>query len=302
MYFDKQYITIVSTEDTEYFDWQKKILFKSWEDNKTIGDFINIESSRNLNAKESFKIIDGIKTFTCVSNPYYGGKNDWYPPYNKPIGIKAFLENIEPEPDRKILIIDPDCIFVNNINDLFMNQNLSGEYICYMDHNLWREVILNFLKKENLVKDDLEVSSLSPVGVPITIKEKYLRQIIDRWLLFALKLRSIPTSPLYLEWISEMWGLCVALAELKLKLEKTKTSFTPFKSLNTNIFFPPEKNLNGCKIFHYCLEVKENNIVIFDKRKWKKNAPDKIIYNKAMHATENVLFLEKFNSYLDKIK
>jgi hypothetical protein len=286
MILDKNCITLVSSENINYMDWQIKLLHRSWLDVAQSGDFVNLLGDEKCD-KYSFEELDKIKTFRYPSKRIIN--KDLYPPYNKPFGLKYFLDNIEPCEERMILWIDPDCIFVKNFNEQINTKENFGQHIDYMDLDLnsfslkCKEYYKIKINKKINFEDFYE-----PIGIPLIIKESDFRKVINRWIELVQIFRTNDDSPLFKNWVAEMWALNFSLAEHEIKFNKYDLVAHPPWNCN---------NLNY-KLIHYCYSIKENDIVIFDKKQYRPWNKINMTYRNNM--SESSLSLSNFiNKYVE---
>jgi hypothetical protein len=94
------------------------------------------------------------------------------------------------------------------------------------------------------------------MGWPYLIHESLLRRIVKRWNELTLIFRSTPSSPLYRDWICDMFGMAIALAESKENGELiNETGMPPYGEKNPTFF-------------HFCYEINERGKVYFNKKNY----------------------------------
>lgn len=271
MILDKDCITLVSSEDIDYMNWQIELSYRSWLDVNQSGDFINILADEKYD-KYTFEESNQIKTFRHPSKRIIN--KDLYPPYNKPFGLKYFLDNIESYPERKIIWIDPDCLFVNNFNEEVSRKENFGQDIDYMrlELNSFSVRCKEYYKSKIRKKRNIE-EFYQPIGIPIIIKESDFRKIVDRWIELVLILRTNQdNNPLFRNWVAEMWALNFSLAEYEIKFNTYDiVSHPPWNCKNPNY-----------KLIHYCYDIKNGEDVIFDKKTYKPWNQINMIYQDSM--------------------
>jgi hypothetical protein len=286
MILDKNCITLVSSENINYMNWQVKLLYRSWLDVGQSGDFVNILADEKYD-RYSFEDEIEIKTFRHPSKRIIN--KDLYPPYNKPFGLKYFLDNIEPCDDRMILWIDSDCLFVNNFNEEIIKKENFAQYIDYMrlDLNGFSNKCKKYYKFKIGVKRDFE-EHYQPVGIPIIIRELDFRKVVNRWIELVQILRTNNNdNPLLKDWVAEMWALNFSLAEYEIKFNRyDQVAHPPWDCGNPNY-----------KLIHYCYSIKEGDNTIFDKKQYKAWNNINMAYENSM--SKSSLYLCNYiNSYI----
>lgn len=288
MILDKNCITLVSSEDINYMNWQIKLLYTSWLDVGQSGDFVNILADERFD-KYIFEELNGIKTFRHPSKRIIN--KDLYPPYNKPFGLKYFLDNIEPCEERMIIWIDSDCIFVNNFNEEISRKENFGQYIDYMrlELNAFSAKCKKYYKFKIGKKRNIE-EFYQPIGIPIIIRESDFRKIVDRWIELVQILRTNQNdNPLFKDWVAEMWALNFSFAEYEIRFNKYDlVSHPPWDCNNPNY-----------KLIHYCFSIKDKDNTIFDKKQYKPWNEISMIYQNSM--SKSSLYLCNYiNKYIEK--
>jgi hypothetical protein len=267
-------------------NWQIKLLYRSWLDVGQSGDFINILADEKYD-RYSFEDGIEIKTFRHPSRRIIN--RDLYPPYNKPFGLKYFLDNIEPCDNRMILWIDADCLFVNNFNEEIIKKENFAQYIDYMrlDLNAFSNKCKKYYKFKIGVKRNLE-EHYQPVGIPIIIRELDFRKVVNRWIELVQVLRiNNNDNPLLKDWVAEMWALNFSLAEYEIKFNRyDQVAHPPWDCTNPNY-----------KLIHYCYSIKEGDNTIFDKKQYKAWNNINMMYENSM--SKSSLYLCNYiNSYI----
>ncbi|MEY4342823.1 MAG: hypothetical protein RL736_619 [Pseudomonadota bacterium] len=247
-----KYTVIVTKNNSDYINWQTNVLYESF-----------LEYHKN---DKNFKFIALVsKDQKYLESPNYPYiyfnhinvlNNDNYIVYNRILSLREYLRSIELSENRYIILLDPDFIFLKKF-DLDISTT-TAQFCSYLINH----EVLNFFQKtyESDVKD-----FYCPVACPYIINEVLLSKIIDRWLELAVDFRTnnIKDSPLYQNWICEMYAFSFALAENKIQVDIKNFCESPPGGdyiSNENLIF-----------YHYCYDIRHNktNQLVFGKRSYK---------------------------------
>lgn len=264
-------ITVLfNKNNSNYVNWQSELLYYSFlthhkDDNEI--EFISV-------------VMDEGKPVTCDYNYYLCNitskanivEGDHYIIYDRAFSIKDFLENTKSEKERLFLFVEADFIFLKPFN-IRNNGNVLGQTYGYMDirSELCRSVINYYKSRINPSFSNIE-EYYRPVGWPFLIKESVLYSIMDRWIELNIKFRSEDqqNNPLYKNWICDMFGFNIALAEKRITAEVLDI-----------MEVPPYGGSKDPIFSHYCFGIEESKkTTVFDKRTytpWNKiEIPDSI--------------------------
>lgn len=181
---------LVSAEPGAYQDWQVVAAYYSAKINSPNVDFIYLASTNNIAGAGINPKLQHIPHM-LVSN-WTVHNNDHYPPYNRPKGI---CEYIRTDPIEKwVIIVDPDVIICRDFAEIIPKD---GEPIAQYYYYL---------------KDEINGHKIDKVGMPIFITSTDLKKLAPLWLKWTEIMRNKSD-----EWIAEMYGYCLAAAELGFK-------------------------------------------------------------------------------------
>jgi len=226
-------LTICSFEANSYQLWQVELLYKTFMLNQS-GNFMGVaHNDGNDIQAHCFPVY-------WTKNNYKFFNQDNYSPYNKIAGIKEFLLDVPGPPNETIMLIDPDCIILKDINILLKPRTLLTNYYSYMHIN---DTIKNHIDGISDVED------FPAVGIPYIMRRIDLLTIIDRWFELCVKIRERSK-----DWIVEMWAFSIAIQESEMKV--ITEDYVGFSNSNSN---PPH-------IIHYCNEIQN----LDDKDIWSK--------------------------------
>lgn len=230
-------LTICSFEANSYQLWQVELLYKTFMLNQS-GDFIGVAHKDGRDASDG----GGNNCFPMywTQNNYRFYNKDDYSPYNKIAGIKEFLLDVPGPPDETIMLIDPDCVILKDINIELKPRTLLTNYYSYMHID---DQIKGYMQGIS------EVNDFPAVGIPYIMRRIDLLTIVDRWFELCVKLREKTK-----DWIVEMWAFSIAVQESGMKV--IMEDFVGFANTDHN---PPH-------IIHYCNEI-ENE---YDEFIWSK--------------------------------
>jgi len=204
--------TIFSAESTDYLNWQSQLLYWTHRDVKQPGKI-----TRLLHSNKHDKLSDEIPTFLVGSyNPDPKSK-DFYPPYNKPGGIMEWVVKADIS-EETILIVDPDCAFIQPIEREAQEGHPWGHHSWFMEPKDHPDIVSRFC---------MNPPQVQPVAVPLVIHRLDLEKVAGEWLTKTRAIRNHRASKIEVNWVAEMWGYTLAAAELGLKHELAETCFFP---------------------------------------------------------------------------
>ncbi len=181
---------------------------------------------------------------------------------NKPGGIAEWAA-LDGPGDETVLIVDPDSVFVRPVADPgplasgcvyteahdFMSVDIPGN----------RTVIERHCKQEFRAR-------IEPVGIYFCMNRAFLAELAARWLQKSIEIAADPVCREALSgtgWLSDMWGYCIAAAELGIHHNLTGlTQMTGSHSL---------KN----PIIHYCFPLMESR-----NDTWELDTPKPVLWSK----------------------
>jgi hypothetical protein len=131
---------------------------------------------------------------------------DHYTAYNKPKALSAWLEEAPPK-EEAVLILDPDCVFLEPLADSVVRGNPLAQPMSYLEpaHERNRAFVKKHCANPELVDG---------VGIPILIHRDDLREVALPWLKKTEEIRDDPESREWAGWIAEMWAYAFAAAEV----------------------------------------------------------------------------------------
>ena len=133
---------------------------------------------------------------------------DAYAPYNRPISIKEYLDNVIPQ-EEYMVVIDPDTIIRKPLDNLGVER---GKPIAQRYEYLTDKNALAILGKKFIGTD----KGLQPIGMPMIIHRDDLKRLVPVWLELTEQIRNDPDTKELAGWIAEMHGYCLAAARLGL--------------------------------------------------------------------------------------
>lgn len=278
-------ITVLfNKNNSDYINWQSELLYYSFlihhKNDKNI-EFMSIVMS------EDKPVVCDYPYYLCNINSNAGiVEGDDYIIYDRAFSIKNFLENTKSETERTFLLVEADFLFLKPFN--IISNNTLGQKYGYMDvsSQLCRKVIDYY---KNKINSSLDIEEYyRPVGWPFLIKERLLSSIVDRWIELNIKFRSTDpkNNPLYKNWICDMFGFNISLAEKKIVPDVIDI-----------MEMPPYDGDKSAIFCHYCFGIEHCKEVIFDKRSY--NPWNKINYPHNIGIDSKKL-IEFINQYVDK--
>jgi hypothetical protein len=143
-----------------------------------------------------------------LTEPYFPHplSGDHYTAYNKPKALSAWLEEAPPK-EEAVLILDPDCVFLEPLADSVVRGNPLAQPMSYLEpaHERNRAFVKKHCANPELVDG---------VGIPILIHRDDLREVALLWLKKTEEIRDDPESRMWAGWIAEMWAYAFAAAEV----------------------------------------------------------------------------------------
>jgi peptidyl serine alpha-galactosyltransferase len=195
--------TVFSTDGSLYQRWQADLLAYSHRKVRQPGSLTRLFSA------------DGPPTpfagTTFQTEPYstHPLTGDYYPANNKVMALKAWLEEAPPA-EELVLLIDPDCIFLQPQRESVSYGAPIAHPIGYLDPS--HEQNLEFVRK-HCSRPKLAQA----LGIPILIHRDDLAALSPRWLEKTEEIRNDSESREHAGWLAEMWGYIFAAAEIGLK-------------------------------------------------------------------------------------
>jgi hypothetical protein len=195
--------TIFSSEDTDYLYWQVQLLAYS---HQRVGQPGEITCLVAHDGDAPPRLVDGVDMYVTRQASPHPVSGDDYKPYNKPASLLQWLEET-PDSDETLLVIDPDCVFLEPIDREVESGQPVGEQIFFMSNTAPAcvEIIRRHCRRNE--------SLVQPVGVPLLIQRSDLLSICPRWLELTAEMREDKFTREEIPWICEMWGYSIAAAE-----------------------------------------------------------------------------------------
>lgn len=190
--------TIFSIEDWPYQHWQALLLDYSHSRARQPGPLTCLVSSlaRPHRPRANW--------FYTPSWSHHPITHDYYRAYNKPAAITDWIRRAPPKEDV-VLILDPDCVFLSPLAIHVTRWHPVGQRIYTM------APIEHLLRKHCAWPERIQ-----HVGVPLLLHRDDLAIVAPRWLAKTEALRNDLRLRSRLGWVAEMWGYCLAAAELGL--------------------------------------------------------------------------------------
>jgi hypothetical protein len=234
---------LVSASDSVYQHWQIEFLWESFKESGQTGNFLALIAKDSENLKNNFSC-PLLETTTYSPHPL---TKDDYSPFNKPASIIQWLSK-ENSYEGSILLIDPDCIFVNPIIRKPESRKTFCDGASYLDPNsqVGSYLIKRFCRRNS--------SMVAPALIPVFILMEDLADISARWLEVTEQIRFDKESKQKAGWVAEMWGYSIACAERGIVQEIDNMSC-----------YPNDEELKS--IIHYCYDSNSSNGV-WGKRKY----------------------------------
>jgi peptidyl serine alpha-galactosyltransferase len=195
--------TVFSVDGSLYQRWQADLLAFSHEKSGQPGPLTRLLSANGPPTPFAGR--------TFQTNPYspHPVSGEYYPPYNKPEALRAWLREV-PLEEEVVLLLDPDCLFLQPLTGSVSRGNPIAHPIEFMNPARHAELLEKHCLNPELVDN---------VGVPILIHKDDLAAVAPLWLEKTEEIRNDPRS-LYLTdggWIAEMCGYTLAAAEIGLR-------------------------------------------------------------------------------------
>lgn len=204
---NSRYLFLVSAECSRYQDWQIVGLYwsikKLWND----AGYLRLLSCNN-NQLDNYKYVEIVPTFICNNWSRHPETGDIYAPYNRPAALKEYFEKENPEQEY-IIIIDPDTVLYRDMKDIRVEKGrpIAQRYEYLETDSKLQKIADTFCDHPELIQ---------PVGMPIIIHKEDIREISKLWLHFTEKIRGNFEMKELAGWTAEMYGYCLAAAQLKI--------------------------------------------------------------------------------------
>ena len=153
------------------------------------------------------------------SHSHEGG--DFYPPYNQPYGLQAFLESGQAQLDAvlgvdSILVLEPDMVLLDRLPAM---EAIPGRPL---GHGPW---LWHGNEYMGMTSAETRAFSVHPelvesVGVPFLMARSDLAALLPGWIERTAQARALQL-PVVDRWCASMWGLSVASADLGLRWQLT---------------------------------------------------------------------------------
>lgn len=254
---------LVNKNNSDYVNWQTDLLYHS---------FLNYhKNDKNLDFMAV--VIDDHKPINC-NYPFYkcdiqsqaNINGDHYVIYDRAFSIKNFLQKTKSNSneERLFLFLEADFVFLKPFQIDNKNNNTLGQKYSYMSlksDEFCRKVISYY---KNKINPSFEIEKYyKPTGWPFLIKESILSSVVDRWIELTIKFRTEDpeNNPLYKNWICDMYGFNIALAE----------KMTPVELIDIMEMPPYGEEKDSTIFYHYCYKIEDSlsGEIIFDKRSYK---------------------------------
>jgi hypothetical protein len=250
---------IVNKNNSDYVNWQTDLMYDSFL--KCHGDDHNFEFMAVV-IDDNKPVVCNYPNYICsIQSKATIVPGDDYIIFDRAYSIKNFLEGTKEESERLFLFVEADFLFARPFE--VPNKKVVAQKYWYMDesYDFCRKCLKYYAEKINPSFIDFR-QYYRPIGWPILIWEGTLRSIVNRWIELNIKFRSEDpeSNPLYKNWICDMFGFNIALAENKIIPEVMEImSMPPFGSNKNAVFY------------HYCYDIKnpKTGQVLFDKRSYK---------------------------------
>lgn len=232
--------TVFSASGSLYQRWQADLLAYSHRRVNQSGPL-----TRLLSSYEQASPFSGLTFQFSPFSPHPLTEDD-YAPYNKPKALHAWLQEAPPS-EEVLLILDPDCIFVESLTGSVSRGHPVAQPYSYLDPNAEdkAELVAKHCKNPDLVQG---------VGIPILMHRDDLAAVAPLWLKKTEEIRDDPKSCELAGWVAEMWAYAFAAAELGLKHTARKL---------TRVTTEDAADL---PIIHYCYGSSDTE----DKWRWDK--------------------------------
>ena len=205
---DSNYRLLVSAQCRPYQDWQAVGVLWSAKKN-----WSNVKYTRLLSCglfkRKLYKYRHAVPSYMASDWATHPESGDDYPPYNRPIAVKEYFEDVYP-PEEFMVVIDPDVIIRKPLDDLPVAQGHPvAQRYDYLHNN---DAINKLAKRFNMKAEDLQ-----PIGMPYIIHRDDLKRLAPLWLEYTEKIRNDPEAKEWSGWIAEMHSYTLAAAALGLK-------------------------------------------------------------------------------------
>lgn len=195
--------SVFSIDDSAYQRWQAQLLAYS---HRRVGQPGLLTCLLSSNRRTDPVLKDTFRTRTWSPHPT---TQDQYPPYNRIFSLITWLREAPPTEDT-ILLLDPDCVFLRPLDVSAQRGHPIAQPIHYMTPLKFADI---------LRKHWAHPENLDGVGIPTAIHRDDLCELAPRWLEWTEAIRADAVAREQLHWMSDMWGYCIAAAEMGLKHE-----------------------------------------------------------------------------------
>ena len=156
---------------------------------------------------------------------------DRYAAYNKPAALLAWLRQAPPH-EETILLVDPDCVFLTALDGVAERGRAVAQPVFYMNLRerpnparppAGRTPVLpiNWAPVDAIIsKYCRRPERVQGVGIPTLLHRDDLAALAPLWLAKTEMIRNDADLRDAIGWIAEMWGYCLAAAELGLEHEE----------------------------------------------------------------------------------
>jgi hypothetical protein len=195
--------TVFSVDGSLYQRWQADLLAYSHRRARQAGPL-----TRLLSSFEEAIPFSGRTFQTGLYSPHPLSGDD-YAAYNKPAALKAWLQE-NPPSEEAILILDPDCVFLEPLTGPVSRGHPVAQPYSYLDPKAED-------KSELVEKHCQRPELVDGVGIPLLIHRDDLAAVTSSWLRKTVEIRRDRRSQELVGWVAEMWAYAFAAAELGLK-------------------------------------------------------------------------------------
>lgn len=193
--------TVFSIDGSLYHRWQADLLAYSHRQVCQPGALTRLWSARGQPTA-----FEG-RTFQTMPYCPHPTTGDFYPPYNKPMALLAWLREASPS-EEIVLLLDPDCIFITPCDLPVKCGEPVAQPISYLEPTDHVELVKRHGHK---------LESVQAIGIPTLIHRDDLAALVPLWVEKTEAIRSDPVSRQLAGWTAEMWAYVFAAAQLGLR-------------------------------------------------------------------------------------
>ena len=214
--------TVFSIGNNQYQRWQAQLLAYSHRRAQQAGPLTCLVSG--LHNRDP--VIDAdFFTPNYFPHPVTG---DRYAAYNKPAALMAWLREAPPA-EETILLVDPDCIFLNALYRQAERGRPVAQSVFYMNLRQRPDLAQPPAGRRPALQTDWALvdallarycrrpERVQGVGIPTLVHRDDLAALAPLWLAKTEMIRSDPDLRDRVGWIAEMWAYCMAAADLGLE-------------------------------------------------------------------------------------